>query len=453
MMVPGPLWRPRLAQWWRLAALVLVATVIVWWSVVNGRALQRDEWGVKLGAAPLVGRDEYDGWDWRFSGWLVAAAALVVAAAVSAWRGWWHRASLAVVFAASAVGAAAFGVVLALTDGTDGLLFGAEHPTEYWANLSEIPSADDFVRDFTEKINRYSVHVRGHPPGFVLVLKMLAWIGLDSVWFVVGLSILGAGVTVAAVLWTLRSVADDVWCRNAAPFLMTAPYAIWMITSADAVFTAVAALGVGCTAHALRRSSGWRQHVLAAAGGVLLGWLLMFTYLGATFMVVPAVVIVAGLVARRWRRSAAVAGVAVIGLAVVVAGFALAGFWWLDGVEATKDEYYKGSAKFRPYGYFWIGNMGAALFALGPIVVVALGRLVRRPVWWLVGAACVGITASNLSGYTKAEVERIWLLFYPWVTVAAGAMWSANRRWLAPVAIAVHGASAIVLQAALVTKW
>ncbi|MEQ1702699.1 MAG: hypothetical protein ABMA25_21525, partial [Ilumatobacteraceae bacterium] len=64
------------------------AVSIVWFSVVRGRALQRAHPEVLLGAAPLVGRDPRDGWDWRFGAGLVVAAVIagsVVAAVRSGW--------------------------------------------------------------------------------------------------------------------------------------------------------------------------------------------------------------------------------------------------------------------------------------------------------------------------------------------------------------------------------
>ena len=83
--------------------------------------------------------------------------------------------------------------------------------------------------------------------------------------------------------------------------------------------------------------------------------------------------------------------------------------------------------------------------------------------WLIVGAAVAALVASHLSQYTKAEVERIWLLFYPWIAVAAASMFVAGKsatenrpssdRGVAPRLGRRASNGAIVLQSALVTKW
>ncbi|MGW5672640.1 hypothetical protein ACWEVO_32705, partial [Micromonospora sp. NPDC003776] len=56
--------------------------------------------------------------------------------------------------------------------------------------------------------------------------------------------------------------------------------------------------------------------------------------------------------------------------------------------------------------------------------VVALGPTVLLPA----GAALVVLTA-DLSGMSKAEVERIWLPFVVWLLVAAAHLPAPARRW------------------------
>ena len=221
--------------------------------------------------------------------------------------------------------------------------------------------------------------------------------------------------------------------------------------SGDAVFAAVGALGVALVAEGANRD-GTRAAWFGIAAGLLLGCLLFLTYLGAMLLVIPAVLLLAALVRReRGAWLVVMAGVAA-GLAVVAA-FWIAGFWWLDGVDATREQYHAGSAGFRRWSYFAIGNLGAALFALGPVTVVGMGTLRSRRMWLLVGGATVALTASHLSTYTKGEVERIWLIFYPWLALAGAALVSRRRRWSGAGAVAVQATCAIVLQAALVSKW
>jgi hypothetical protein len=437
-----------------LVTWIVVARLIEW-SVRHGRVLQRDAPEIFLGAAPLVGRNFRDGWDWRFGWSLVPAGALAVAVATAVWRDWWQRWSDRIVLATASLGAATFGVLLALLDGSDGLTYGAGHETEYLANLSIAPGGREFLRTFVERIDDYTVHQRGHPPGFVLLLKWFDAVGLDGVWPVVGLTIASTAVSVAAVLVTVRHVAGGDWMRRAAPTLMVAPWLIWMLTSADAVFTAVAAVGVAAMAIALESESR-RATWAAIAGGGAFGSLMFLTYGAVTLSIVPAAVI-AGFV---WRadRNGRVAAARRVGLAfaavlVVVTAFATAGFWWLDGARATKREYWDGSAQFRTFDYFGRANLAVALIALGPLTLAGLFRLRSGPMWWLVGGGLAALLVSHLSQYTRGEVERIWLLFFAWIGVAgAGLLDTRHRSWAAAVVLTQAGL-AIGLQAALVSKW
>lgn len=440
-------WRRRLLP----VALPFVASAVVWWSVVEGRARQRTNSRLNLGAAPLVGRDEMDGWVWRFGWSLVGAGLLALLVIVTCRAGWWWRVRQRWVLVATSLGSMGFATLLALSDGVDGLRYGAEHKTEYLANLATAPPAGEFVRTFVDEIDRYSVHVRGHPPGFVLVLKFLDAVGLSGVWPVVALSIVGTGVTAAGVLLAVRSVAGDEWMRRAAPLLIVAPYGIWMQTSGDAVFAAVGALGIAAVAEGVSRR---RLHALCfgVAAGLLFGCLVFLTYLGGTLLVIPALLLVAAFRQRDAGTVPVVIGGLAAGLAVIAA-FWLAGFWWLDGVRATNEQYHLGSAQFRDWSYFAFGNIGAAVIALGPMSVVGVGVLRSRRMWLLVGGALAAILVSHMSRYTKGEVERIWLVFYPWIAIAGAALIARTRQWSGAIAVGIQATCAILLQAALLSKW
>ncbi len=454
-------WDPRdvLMRLAEVVAFVLAAWLVEW-SVRHGRELQRDAPEVFLGAAPLVGRDFRDGWDWRFGWSLVGASVLAVAVSVSVAIDWWSRWSRRAVIAVAASAAAAFGVLLALVDGRDGLTYGAGHDTEYLANLDRMPGSHEFLRTFVQRIGDYTVHQRGHPPGFVLLLRGLDTIGLGGVWPVVVLTVISTAVLVTCVLVTLQRLAGEVWMRRAAPAMVVAPWLIWMLTSGDAVFTAVAAAAVALLAVALTATTTRSLHTdaIAFAGGLSFGALLFLTYGAVTFVIVPLAVI--GLVAWRShgddrRRAVRTVAIAAGGTLLVVVGFALAGFWWLDGAHATRREYWQGSAQFRTFDYFGRGNLAVALIALGPLTILGLFRLRSWPMWAVVGGGLAALLASHLSQYTRGEVERIWLLFFPWIAVAGGAALTApgRRRWWGAVAVLAQAAGAIGLQAALVSKW
>jgi methylthioxylose transferase len=139
--------------------------------------------------------------------------------------------------------------------------------------------------------------------------------------------------------------------------------------------------------------------------------------------------------------------------AVVIVAFWRAGFWWFDGVQATHEQYYLGSATSRPFSYFVVANLAAAFIAVGVVTVSGLGLLRDKRIWLLVGGSVLAVLISHMSRYTKAEVERIWLLFYPWIAIAGGALIVRSRRWFGAIAVSVQASSAIVLQAALLSKW
>lgn len=439
---------------WQTAAYLGGIGIVAWIllvSIQRGRALERMMPEIKLGAAPLVGRDPVDGWDWRFGAGLVGATALAVALVAAVLAAWTVSLRLRTLVISCSVGATAFALCLALTDGFDGVLNGAEHRTEYLANLPNTPPAGEFVRSFVEDIDLYSVHVRGHPPGFVLVVKFIDAIGLHGPWPVAMLSVMSVAVVVAATLTTVWAVAGADWTRRSAPFLVVSPYALWQVTSADAFYCAVSALGVMLVALGLRRRD-WTAMAAGLGAGVLLGSLLYLTYLGAIFVMMVAPLTVASTVRRRPGTWPTVAGVAA-GASAVIGGFAAAGFWWVDGARRTRTEYWDGTAQFRDWGYFKYGNLAAAIIAIGPAAIVGLMRLRDRRVWLISGGALAALAASHLSQYTRAEVERIWLLFFPWLVIAAGALAVRCRPRAAAGWVAVQATSAVVLQAALVSKW
>ena len=427
----------RARRWW----LPLLAVVVVTVSVVWGWHVQADP-NVKLGAAPLVGR-----WHLRFGPSLVPAALL---AALVVWRGqaWAHRLRFRCVLAATAAASVAFTLLLAASDGFGHVLDPVVHPTEYWANLATLPDAATMLRHYASVpfLVHYSVHAKGHPPGFLLLLKALAAVGLGHPWVTGALSYVGVAAVAVAVPYTMFVVAGVDVARRVAPFMVVAPFAVWMGTSADAFYSGVGATGVALAVTALRRRPSWSRVAIGVAAGVNLGTLLFLTYGAAPFLLL--VVAVAVSVASRRRRTLLIIGVAATaGLLAVVGAFRLAGFWWLDGWRTTRAFYWGGTAHFRPAAYFAVANIGAALIAIGPATVVALSRLVNARVWVVVGAAALCIAAADASQYSKAEVERIWLLFYPWLLPATVAL-GLRRRWLAAQALLALG-----LQVALVSKW
>ncbi len=248
-----------------------------------------------------------------------------------------------------------------------------------------------------------------------------------------------------AVLVTLRQVAGEAQARRALPFVVLAPGAIWVATTADALFAGVSAWAAALVVLALHRS-GRSARLLAGAGGVGFGLAAHLSYGVVLVGLVPLAVAVA----RRRPGPIVLAG---LGAAAVTAGFTVAGFWWLDGLGTTSREYAESVARTRPYGYFLLANLAALGVALGPATAVALGRLRDRRAWLLVGAGLAACVVANVSGGSKGEVERIWLPFAVWILPAGAALAvadgrSTSRRWLA-----LQVVFAVLVQVAVRSRW
>ena len=70
------------------------------------------------------------------------------------------------------------------------------------------------------------------------------------------------------MLVTVRALAGEALARRAAPFLVLAPAAVWMGTSADGYFAAVAAWALALLALAV---TGHRPRTTGLASGLLFG--------------------------------------------------------------------------------------------------------------------------------------------------------------------------------------
>lgn len=401
----------------------LVALAVLWGSSsINGK-------GLAINAAPLVGT-----WDWHPTMWL--AIPTLLAAAVVTWgprlaaTARWRAVPLGAGAAASA-----WATALAASDGWNRITAPLTTRHEYEPFAAEIGGAGEFLRQFVDRLPDTPVHVQGHPPGAPLVPWALDAIGLGGAGWFAALVIAGWGLAIGTALVAARRVAGEPLARRAAPAMVLLPAALWAGTSADALFAGVLAVGVALLVIGTTRA--------ALLGGGVLGVGMLLTYGAVPIVGIPVLVAIR----RRQVRIAVVGLAALVGVLVVV--YVLSGFSWLDGLRATREAYYDGVASRRPASYFAIaGNPAALALAVGPAVAVGLVAAVRR---WTSSAALLPIAAvlavgaANASLLSKGEVERIWLLFVPWLALAAP---GDRRGWLAAQAVV-----ALVLQAWLRSKW
>lgn len=381
----------------------------------------------------------------------LALAALVVLygrriAETLPWRG---------LLAATYTASAAWILSLALVDGwRRGVAGRLTTRHEYLSEVAGVGGIGDLLRGFSARIvdgpaDAWTTHVAGHPPGAFLVFVGLDRAGLGGgAWAALMCIAVAAGGAVAVAV-TLRALGDEAAARAAVPFLVLFPGAVWLGVSADGLFTGVTASGLALLAVALTRRS-----LLAGLGaGLLLGYALYLSY-GFTLLAFLAAAVV--LLARRVRPWSwpvlLMTGAAAV---LVVVAFTAAGFWWLDGLHLVTVRYYQGIASVRPYAYWVVADLAILAVSAGLFAGVTARRALaaargdRGPAVWLPIAALVTVLAADLSGYSKAEVERIWQPFVLWLMAGAVLVPGPSRRaWLV-----VQAAIALLANHLLLTTW
>jgi hypothetical protein len=342
---------------------------------------------------------------------------------------------------------AVWSVALAASAGWHAVSEPLVSPFDYRAVLpaARRSGLGSFLRTYIDQLGHYSVHVQGHPPGMVTLLWVLDAIGLRGPGWEAAV-IIGVGATAPiAVLVTVRILAGEDTARLFAPFLVLGPWTLFVATIGDAIFTAMAAATIALLALA---ASGRKpaSAVWAAGAGAVGALTLHFTY-----GLVPLLVLLGGTVLVVRRRLALVVP-AVIGASMVTAVWIAAGFWWWAGFNATRHWHDVGASPDRPYVYFFVADLVVLAVMLGPAVVAALTLRLDRHLAVLVVPALLAVLVADLSGLSKGEVERIWLPFMPWISVAVVGL---VRRWPQQVSrwLAAQAALALVLQATIAWPW
>ncbi|MDV9177826.1 hypothetical protein R6V09_47855 [Streptomyces sp. W16] len=353
---------------------------------------------------------------------------------------------------------------LALVDGWQRGIAGRLTTTnEYLTVIGRFHDIPATLRDFTHHILSHSpapwpAHIAGHPPAATVTFVLLDRIGLGGgAW--AGVWCITVGATAgAAVLVTVRVLAGEELARRAAPFLVLAPAAVWVGTSADGYFAAVAAWAVAFLALAV---TGHRPRSAGLAAGLLLGLTAYLSYGLTLFAVIAGTALLLG--HRRLRPLPYV----VAGLAVVPVVFTLLGFNWWEAYRLLITRYYEGVGGTRPYGYWVWANLACTALIVGPATVAGLrraGTAAVRPqlpqprrtlrtaapqsrLALLVFAALLALLVADLSGMSKAETERIWLPFAMWLLPAC-AFLPRPRAWLT-----AQAALALLLNHLLLTGW
>ncbi|WP_443073581.1 hypothetical protein [Streptomyces sp. NBC_01429] len=452
------------------AAVLLVTT-----AVLVGRHIQETRHTLRVGWPPVLGSWEPHVGPGTPAAGIVAILTLAYGPALAARLPW--RALLTLAWGTST----AWTLSLALIDGWQrGIAARLTTRNEYLQVIDRFHDIPAALGDFTHHIliqspDNWPAHVAGHPPAATLTFVLLDRIGLRGGGWA-GIWCITVGATAcAAVLVAIRALADERSARRAAPFLVLAPAAVWMGTSADAYFAAVAAWAVALLALAVTRGS------LPAAGaaGLLSGLTCYLSYGLTLFALIGAAVLWLGRDRLRGRPVLLIPLLA--GAAVVPAAFTLAGFDWWEAYHLLVTRYYQGAGGVRPYSYWVWANLACTVLITGPATAAGLrrtGAVLTRgrgrgefeggkaepaerrgagPVLdpadagtrlaLLVAAALLALLIADLSGMSKAETERIWLPFAMWLLPAC-AFLPRPRAWLTAQAVL-----ALLLNHLLMTGW
>ena len=286
-----------------------------------------------------------------------------------------------------------------------------EGQNEYLPSLAAFRYGPRFVLDrFAELVPALPVHSAGHPPGLLLTMHYL---GLDTPARLGGFCIVVGALSAPLTYVLAKSLLDESSARIAGLLMAFSPAALhYGATSADAVYLT---LGIVAAIALLRRP---------VLGAIILAFVTMFAW---SLLAIGAWAVLI----RRDLKLAAYIAAAQLGFQAVLAG--ATGFDALGTLHATSQVYAVGIASQRPYAFWLVGSPTSFLIVLGiPITYLAL-KNARSPQ----GIAIFGVLAiSALAGFTKAETERIWLFFAPFVILAAAPL--VRRPTLLVAALAVQ---------------
>jgi hypothetical protein len=345
---------------------------------------------------------------------------------------------------------------LALVDGIDGVAAPLDADAEYLPTARSVGDVGAMLSGFVDRIpvdapDRWATHVAGHPPGALLAFVALDRIGLGSGAPAGLVVVLAAASVPVAVAQACRVLGGEDGVRRALPFLVVGPAAIWFAVSADALFAAVSAWGLAALAVATRARSRTSAVLWSVGAGLLLGATVMLSYGLALVGAIALGVLVVG---RSWRPLPVVA-VAATG---VVVAFAAVGFRYWEALPLLHDRYYAGLARVRPAWYWVWANLAVLVVSAGPALAAALAEVAprlprllreREPLAVLAVSSAVAVLAADLSLMSKAETERIWLPFMPWLLLLTAHLPPVWRRRCLALQVVV----ALVVQHLLWSRW
>jgi hypothetical protein len=317
-------------------------------------------------------------------------------------------------------------------------LEGFEGPNEYLPALAALDYGPGWFLDrFAELVPALPVHSAGHPPGLLLVMH---WTGIDTPGELAALCIASGSLVAPLAYATARVLLAEREARIAGLLTALAPSVLLFgATSADAIYATLGLLAAWPLA-----SSRFAAR-LAGAALLALGSFFAWSILGVGAW--------AAIVA--WRRAglrALIALALLCGTVLLVTHAAVAaatGFDPVGTLRATESVYRFGIADRRPYWYWLAGSPTAFLLMLGlPVAWYALKALGAGQDAAIAIFAVIVVAA--VAGFTKAEVERIWLFLAPLACIAAASVLPPHRL---RGALALLAAQALAWELVRNTVW
>lgn len=316
-------------------------------------------------------------------------------------------------------------------------LVGREGANDYITTVSSyVADPTGYLDQFAERVPHLATHPAGHPPGPTILMGTLEQVGLGGAWGEALLVILIGALGAPLVYGVGQSLLAERDARVAAIIWVFSPMVlIEGATAMDAVFATVA------TAAAVALVRGrW------SLGAALVG---ISAFLSYALLAVAGWVGLVRLAGGQWRAALQVAVAAVAGV-VAVYGVATLGFGYdpVSALSATHDRYYAGIARHRPWSFWVVGNLAVFFIGVGFPVAIGFARACsHRAGVALALLAVIGV--ATLTGYTKAEVERIWLFMVPWACLSAAPLLGRHL----PVAVTLLAGQALVVEVLYYTTW
>jgi len=325
---------------------------------------------------------------------------------------------------------------------------------EYPHGVGLVASVPAFLRHFPELVPALPFHARAHPAGAMVLYALLGrlWPGLGgAAVLTVAIGALGAG----AVAGLARDELGDDGGRLALALWVLSPVVVlYTATSADAVFALVLASSALAADRGLRRRSvAW-----TLAGGAGLWASSILTYSAVLLLAFLLVRAAGGLRqdpgwVARWAALTAATVLALAGLLALATGY--------DVVAAVRAGHAAYAAAPGSAGRSWLLYLAGDPVAFGamlglPLLAALAARaaaVVRERAWTSFDAAALALlVAGSAWGFSKAEVERIFLFMAPLLLVPAARQLLAWRVRIGVVA-ALLVAQTLLVQAFCFTRW